>query len=885
VNEDGQPEDAVSTRRVSDDAVWRATLSALEGQHAAVPDSVLRASVAHWFDEGILGAVSEAEPAPTILGRAPADRLPGDLLFAAMESLPFVEVYDENRCALHEDVRRVLLAQLLQNDASFVDAGSRAIGEHLRERSEKGTIDFDEALELAYHLLAIGAEDGAEWVEAIFDSSDIAQAAFIDRLMSYVDELRETGRLPAPILARSVVWSVWRAATAGDYAIVARLAEQGRNEAPPHSDLADELGLQLAAARWHLGDRAGAVDLCTDLAARRADDLLGVQALMLLGDMADVTADALKRYESALAQLIVQSGTSLEAPQSFDPSRWLIGHVSEGDESEPAEPSDRAAAEVNGLVGTAVRIGYHDGKDLVLFPPLAIFAEIWLRVGEAEGREGRVANARGWLSLGEALFEVLEDADGFQRTQGAQQRLAGRYGDVERLRELVETQEAMLEWAQSANSVQVELQSVLDLADIYSRLGDLSRAVEYYERGAAIGQELKDLASEAAAAEGLADTAIDRGAFVDADRWLAIAKERYEIVNADSARRLDFVVGKRWTAVGDTSLAQSAYERVLDWATTEDRPDDEAAARLFLARTARSNLDLSEAESQLKAAVKLGSRIDSMLELEVLTEQVTNLHLRQRDSEAAALEEKIEARAAELSLGNMVAWLLYERGETAARRGDLTGAEIAYMQALNRFEALHDESGVFECLIGLVFVLGEAKRAQEELEAARRAELIADAAERSDWEVSAMTAVGTALADVGSPDEAIDTLTEAHRKQPSNSFVCARLGWVCLRADRFEESVGWSRRALKLDPADAYPYRNLGHALLALGKVDEAKAAYAKAIEGRFGDQHFRDELAELELLRRRKPGLAGVDEMIDLFRDEQERVDTAALERRRQQS
>lgn len=66
----------------------------------------------------------------------------------------------------------------------------------------------------------------------------------------------------------------------------------------------------------------------------------------------------------------------------------------------------------------------------------------------------------------------------------------------------------------------------------------------------------------------------------------------------------------------------------------------------------------------------------------------------------------------------------------------------------------------------------------------------------------------------------------------------------------------------------------IGHALLALGLVGEARNAYTRVIRERFGDDHFRNTLVELELLRLRRPGLRGLDEFVELFERAQAELD-----------
>ena len=87
------------------------------------------------------------------------------------------------------------------------------------------------------------------------------------------------------------------------------------------------------------------------------------------------------------------------------------------------------------------------------------------------------------------------------------------------------------------------------------------------------------------------------------------------------------------------------------------------------------------------------------------------------------------------------------------------------------------------------------------------------------------------------------------------------------------ESAAYSRRAIALDPAEPIPHYNLGVALVAAGRFDEARAAYREAIERTlFVDEELTDlrqepfieeawlagALTDLEMVLRHRPHLDG---------------------------
>src|SRR5215469_78549 len=179
------------------DVVRKATLSMLDFQHPAVRDAAIRAAVVHWFDRQMLEAltaISSPTSKPVI---KTSTSLPSDLLMAAIESLPFVEPYGEAQFRLHADVRQTLLRTSLQEDRALFDAISRAAADELFRRNEiNNQLTPDELIELAYLLIGLDEEQGEALVETIFNSqAGPVTAAILDRLMSYIDELYQGGRL------------------------------------------------------------------------------------------------------------------------------------------------------------------------------------------------------------------------------------------------------------------------------------------------------------------------------------------------------------------------------------------------------------------------------------------------------------------------------------------------------------------------------------------------------------------------------------------------------------------------------------------------------------------------------------------------------------------
>ena len=99
---------------------------------------------------------------------------------------------------------------------------------------------------------------------------------------------------------------------------------------------------------------------------------------------------------------------------------------------------------------------------------------------------------------------------------------------------------------------------------------------------------------------------------------------------------------------------------------------------------------------------------------------------------------------------------------------------------------------------------------------------------RSEW--LGMT-VALALSDAERYDEAIDIFDEAIRKRPLDARAVGNFASAPLDAAQYERSIAQSRLALDIrSRLQTFALRNIGHALLALGRAGEAEKAYQLAI-------------------------------------------------------
>jgi serine/threonine-protein kinase len=94
--------------------------------------------------------------------------------------------------------------------------------------------------------------------------------------------------------------------------------------------------------------------------------------------------------------------------------------------------------------------------------------------------------------------------------------------------------------------------------------------------------------------------------------------------------------------------------------------------------------------------------------------------------------------------------------------------------------------------------------------------------------------LGMTLREVPSPgrDEAVRFLTVAVALRPESPGAVYHLGALfCDEKRDYDAAITWFRKAVAMNPNDAFPHFGLGNALRGKGQVDEAIASFQKAIE------------------------------------------------------
>ena len=91
--------------------------------------------------------------------------------------------------------------------------------------------------------------------------------------------------------------------------------------------------------------------------------------------------------------------------------------------------------------------------------------------------------------------------------------------------------------------------------------------------------------------------------------------------------------------------------------------------------------------------------------------------------------------------------------------------------------------------------------------------------------------LGSVQADMGNPNEAVETLRAALYRMPNQAILWNALGTVLAEEGRAEESLVFYEEAARLAPKFARAFHNLGFAYQHLSRLEDGLASYDKALE------------------------------------------------------
>ncbi len=201
-----------------------------------------------------------------------------------------------------------------------------------------------------------------------------------------------------------------------------------------------------------------------------------------------------------------------------------------------------------------------------------------------------------------------------------------------------------------------------------------------------------------------------------------------------------------------------------------------------------------------------------LIELEVKTNQMLELHREGRVDEAIALGREVVARRPDMDLACLqLAYL--ERS-----RGDLRAA-IGWAQRAVELRPADAESAAL-----LAVYLTEAGRARD------AARFLEPWLAREDSDLDVLNALGMALAASSRPREALAVLERARAAHPTNTQALVNIGTVHLMGGDLAGARRAFEAALDLDPGVARAHNSLGVIAAREGRLPEAIERWKRAV-------------------------------------------------------
>jgi arylsulfatase A-like enzyme/Tfp pilus assembly protein PilF len=201
-----------------------------------------------------------------------------------------------------------------------------------------------------------------------------------------------------------------------------------------------------------------------------------------------------------------------------------------------------------------------------------------------------------------------------------------------------------------------------------------------------------------------------------------------------------------------------------------------------------------------------------LIDLEVKTNQMLELHRAGRVDDAIALGREVVARRPDMDLACLqLAYL--ERS-----RGDLRAA-IAWAQRAVELRPADAESAAL-----LAVYLTEAGRARD------AAAFLEPWLAREDSDLDVLNALGMALAASSRPREALAVLERARAAHPTNTQALVNIGTVLLMGGDLAGARRAFEAALDLDPGVARAHNSLGVIAAREGRLPEAVERWKRAV-------------------------------------------------------
>jgi tetratricopeptide (TPR) repeat protein len=545
----------------------------------------------------------------------------------------------------------------------------------------------------------------------------------------------------------------------------------------------------------------------------------------------------------------------------YNPQAWTIvvgEFTASGEEGDDTHTFTGLACTVDARV--------EGGPAAELLVTDTLIGDVWFDRASLALATGDLPASEEACQLAGAMYEQL----GSLRTPRAIQLLNDIQAELGRPDEQLLAQEQYLAEARERRIIPMEAQQLRLLGNGYLARDQLQEAEQAFRELEQLGRQERDQDLVVEADLGLArvawvrdetDAAIDR-----LERLLgSLADDKIEY-RANALSLLGDIERSLYhydRAIKLFGRARSLFAELGDWQPMITT--DQSLAEIEL-----ETRDYTSALRRLEGIAPLARRIGVPSVTASVLAGLLDARFRAGDRDGATtVAEEAAQLAASVHLPALIADLEAAAGSMWAELEDYEAAIAAHDRARTIYHDLGRVRNEVVQLTALGYIYGEAERYEEELAVtSQAAELAAGVSDPSQLRY-ARSWLSIALADVGRYDEAI-AIVDPLVQETRDPTTLGNLGWALFVAGRYERSLELSRQAMEVDPHNTELMRNIAHALLALGRPDEAEAHYRSVIEGRRGGEHFRRTIREVRHLLERHPDLARGNEMLELLEQAQ---------------
>lgn len=627
---------------------------------------------------------------------------------------------------------------------------------------------------------------------------------------------------------------------------------------------ATDLGWETAG--WHL-ERAGCLFDLGDLdgAAAEMDRALAdkdVTPEIATGALVSLAAVALRQGRGADAEALHLRAlrTALSAADDdgwdgvdlLDPEVWQV-------ETELDEYGEAVAICTLGPTGSGDLLEVEVDTDAV--------AAVWMAVGRRHLAVDDLADAEAACWLAGRLYEARGSLD----VGLAVGLLADIRSELGPSADLLAEQELVLADTRQRRNLAQEAQALASLGQTYLDLRRLDEAGVAFRDLEQLSREQGVPSDVATALVGQAQIAWIRD---EHDVATALLTDLLDELPADGAAdraRTLMLLGdversrrRRPEAVEHYGSARTLFSGLADWSSI-------IAIERQLANLEIAAREYDVAVERLEAIAPLARSLISPSETAEILADLLSARLVAGDRTAAteAVDEVVRLRR-EVQVPSTSALLAATLGDMLVELEDFDGAIAAFGDALAVHRRLGRGTGEVAALLRLASALGDAERYDEKLDAADAAcALVGQLADPALVREAALYRA-FALADLSRHEEAAAITGPLIAAEPDDPLLLTGLAWIELLAGDHAASVAHSERALALDDTQTEALRNLGHALLALRRPDEAERCYRQAIAQRRGGENFAHTIREVRRLLDEYPDLPRGAELLALLEDAQ---------------